>query len=151
MRVRAAREADLAPVLALLRADVVRATPEPGTVTRRHREALAEITADPHADVLVGEVEGRIVATCQVNWLRHLTHDAGLVCQVEAVRVAAAARGRGHGRRLMAHVLDEARGRGAVRVQLTSNVDRADAHRFYRSLGFEASHLGMKRYLEGPR
>ena len=37
-----------------------------------------------------------------------------------------------------------ARRRGCVLVQLTTDKSRLDAHRFYRQLGFVASHEGMK-------
>jgi hypothetical protein len=37
-----------------------------------------------------------------------------------------------------------ARARGCVRLQLTTNKNRIDAHRFYKRLGFVASHEGMK-------
>ena len=33
-------------------------------------------------------------------------------------------------------------------LQLTTNGERAAARRFYESLGFEGSHLGMKLYLK---
>jgi len=151
MRIRSATDADLEAVLALLRTDVMRtapgARPEPTEVTERQRAAMRVITADPTADVLVGEVDGRVVATTQVNWLQHLTHDGGLICQIEAVRVEASVRGQGLGAELMEHVLAEAQRRGAVRAQLTTMVARTDAHRFYQRLGFVPSHVGMKRYL----
>ena len=51
----------------------------------------------------------------------------------------------------MRHVLDLARGRGAVRVELTTNAQRTAARRFYDRLGFTASHVGMKYYLGGER
>jgi hypothetical protein len=34
-----------------------------------------------------------------------------------------------------------------VVIQLTSDKSRVEAHRFYESLGFEISHLGMKLML----
>ena len=37
--------------------------------------------------------------------------------------------------------------RGCALVQLATDKRRADAHRFYRRLGFEASHEGMKLML----
>ena len=37
-----------------------------------------------------------------------------------------------------------ARRRGCALVQLTTDKARTDAHRFYRRLGFVASHEGMK-------
>ena len=69
----------------------------------------------------------------------------------DALTVRAArreARGAGLGRRLMAVALDEARARGCRVVQLTTDRSRVDAHRFYETLGFRASHLGMKLPLE---
>ena len=37
-----------------------------------------------------------------------------------------------------------ARARGCALVQLTTDKRRLDAHRFYRRLGLEAAHEGMK-------
>jgi GNAT superfamily N-acetyltransferase len=47
----------------------------------------------------------------------------------------------------MSAIEDAARRRGAARMQLTSNRQRHDAHRFYERLGYEATHVGMKKYL----
>lgn len=144
---RAATASDLPAVLALQRGDSMHYFDEPGDVTDRQRAAFEEISADPHQDLLVGELDGRVVATAQVTWMRMLAADGGLYCQVEAVRTAADLRGQGIGAALMAHVEEEARRRGAARIQLTSNRKRVDAHRFYERLGFETSHVGMKKYL----
>jgi len=43
--------------------------------------------------------------------------------------------------------LDRARARGCRLAQLTTDKRRTDAHRFYASRGFEASHEGFKRAL----
>ncbi len=151
MIIREATRADLPAVLALVAADAIRevaedvgrdGAPAPGYVA-----AYEEITADPNALLLVGVLDGEVVATCQVNFLRHLMYHGGLVGQVESVRTAAGLRGQGIGTALMEWVLAECRRRGAVRLQLTSNAARTDAHRFYERLGFVASHVGMKRYL----
>jgi GNAT superfamily N-acetyltransferase len=147
LAVRVARAEDLADILALQRADSMHSFDEPGEVTGRQRAAFEEISTDPNQDLLVGEVGGRVVATAQVTWMRMLAADGGLYCQVEAVRTAADLRGRGIGAALMAHVEDEARRRGATRIQLTSNRQRTDAHRFYERLGYESTHVGMKKYL----
>ena len=146
--VREADPGDLLAILRLLAEDALPPVPPPSAPSDRQRAALAELLADPAQQVLVGELDGEIVATCQVSWLRHLLRDGGLVCQVESVRVAADRRGRGLGERLMRHVLDDARRRDCVRVQLTTNAGRAHAHRFYERLGFRASHVGMKLYFE---
>ena len=71
--------------------------------------------------------------------------------QIEAVRVAAAQRGRGVGRAMLRWAIEQCRARGCGLVQLTTDKRRADAHRFYESLGFGASHEGMKLALRDPR
>jgi GNAT superfamily N-acetyltransferase len=40
--------------------------------------------------------------------------------------------------------IGEARRRGCRLIQLTTDKQRLDAHRFYERLGFVASHEGMK-------
>jgi GNAT superfamily N-acetyltransferase len=164
--VREARRSDLPTILALVAADAIREVEEivavgsswpaagetdpagAGTdVAPEYVAAFDAISADPNALLLVGELDGEVVATCQLNFLRHLMYRGGLVAQVESVRTAGHLRGRGIGTTLLRWVIAEARRRGAVRVQLTSNVKRVDARRFYERLGFVASHVGMKLYL----
>jgi GNAT superfamily N-acetyltransferase len=76
-----------------------------------------------------------------------MMYGAGLVCQIESVRVLSRMRGRGLGRELIQWIIADARRRGCARVELTSNANRTDARRFYEGLGFRASHVGMKLYL----
>lgn len=145
LRVREAEPDDLATILALNAEDSQHYFDEPDHVTDNQRAALAEITADPNQQMLVGEIDGKIVCTAQITWMRVLSADGGLYCQVEAVRTSSTRRGEGIGAALMAHVEAEAIGRGAVRIQLTSNRVRTRAHAFYERLGFEATHVGMKK------
>ena len=70
--------------------------------------------------------------------------------QIEGVRVAASARGRGVGRALMEEAIARCEAKGCGLVQLTTDAARTDAHRFYEGLGFVTSHLGMKRSLTAP-
>ena len=144
---RSAVPADLPAVLELLALDALRTGPEPAAVTDRQRAAFDEIAADPQADLVVGDLDGRIVATATVNHLRGLSHDGGLICQIEAVRTADDLRGQGIGTALIATIVEAARGRGCVRVQLTSNRQRDRAHAFYERLGFVPSHVGFKLLL----
>ncbi|WP_332662387.1 GNAT family N-acetyltransferase [Aeromicrobium sp.] len=147
LRIRTATPDDLEAILALVAEDSMHYYSEPAEVTDNQRAALDEISADPNQDLLVGEIDGVVVCTAQVSWLRMLSADGGLYCQVEAVRTSAARRAQGIGATLMAHIEDEARRRGAARMQLTSNRERLRAHEFYERLGFVASHVGMKKYL----
>ena len=145
MLIRQARSGDLEAVVGLLREDVIREVDESREPPVSYRAAFEEIRGDAHQDLLVGEV----VATAQVTWVRHLTYGGGLMCQLESVRVRSDRRGEGLGRQLVEHVVAAARAREAARVELTTNARRDRAQAFYRSLGFTASHVGMKLYL-GP-
>jgi GNAT superfamily N-acetyltransferase len=68
--------------------------------------------------------------------------------QIEAVRVSSRRRGEGLGRWFFDALIAIARERGCGLVQLTSDKRRTEAHRFYGSLGFVASHEGFKLSLE---
>ena len=147
LRIRPATPDDLEAILTLTAEDSMHYYDEPAEVTDNQRAAIEEIIADQHQDLLVGELDGAVVCTAQVTWMRMLAADGGLYCQVEAVRTSAARRGQGIGAALMAYIEDEARRRGAARMQLTTNRDRVRAHAFYERLGFVGSHIGMKKYL----
>ncbi|UIJ35532.1 GNAT family N-acetyltransferase [Allobranchiibius sp. GilTou73] len=55
--------------------------------------------------------------------------------------------GTGLGRAMFAWAHAWGRARGAILAQLTTDASRTDAQRFYERLGYEASHIGMKRPL----
>jgi len=119
-------------------------------VSDGHVRAFEAIAADPNNAVYVAEAGQKIVGTFQLTFIRQLSYGGCLVAQVESVFVDESARSLGVGTAMMEFARAEAERRGALRVQLTSNIKRERAHRFYERLGFEASHRGMKLYLQ-PR
>ena len=92
----------------------------------------------------MADLDGEVVGTMQLTFMPSLSRRGGERAEIEAVRVAASQRGAGLGRRMIGWAVDEARARGCALVQLTTDKRRADAHRFYESLGFTATHEGMK-------
>ena len=110
--------------------------------------ALEEILASPVDRLVVGEMEGRVIATGQVTFVRSLPHRGRKRAIVEAVQVDGSLRNRGVGARLIAHLVELSRSEGAGIVELTSNAARIDAHRFYDRLGFAHSHVAFKLKLE---
>jgi len=144
MHIRRAMAQDLPEILRMLFDD--RATPsnEADPQARCYADAFAEMQHSDWNGIYVAEVDDRIVGTFMLTFIRHLMRRGGLVAQIEAVRVDASERGRGHGAAMMRWAIDEARRRGCARMQLTSNKSRKDAHRFYEHLGFRATHEGMK-------
>lgn len=109
--------------------------------------AFEAIDADPGNELIVAEDDGEIVATCQLTFTPGLSRGGAWRMTVEAVRVTTNRRGGGIGRRLMAYAIGRARERNCRVVQLTTDKRRTEAHRFYESLGFVASHEGMKKSL----
>jgi GNAT superfamily N-acetyltransferase len=144
---RRAREGDLPAIVGLLAADVLGATRDglpAGGDLAPYQRAFRAIDADPAHLLIVAEAGGELVATLQVSFLPGLARRGALRAQVEAVRVREDHQGGGLGAAIMTWVIDEARRRGCVLVQLTTDKTRTRAHRFYERLGFTASHEGMK-------
>jgi GNAT superfamily N-acetyltransferase len=115
-----------------------------------YQSALAEIQATDGSDVLVAQVDGQIAGMCQLMVFRHFQRRGGRCAEVESMHVHPDFRGKGIGAQLLDAAVDAAWRSGCYRIQLTSNVQRTDAHRFYERRGFAPSHLGFKRLLELP-
>ena len=107
--------------------------------------AFAAIQADPRNEVIVLEREGQVVATMQLTIIPGLSRGGATRLQIEAVHVASGAQSSGFGSAMMRWVIDEAApALGVAFIQLTSDAQRVDAHRFYKRLGFVDSHIGFK-------
>jgi GNAT superfamily N-acetyltransferase len=109
-----------------------------------YREAVRATAGDPNNGLYVAELEGRVVGAFHLTIIQYVAYRGGRVAQIENVIVEPSMRGRGVGEAMMRWAIDEARRRGCLRVQLTTNKVRKRAHRFYERLGFVASHEGMK-------
>ncbi len=110
-------------------------------------DAIREIERTDGNYLMVADLGGRLVAMLQLITFRHLQHRGGLCAEIESMHVAADMRGQDIGDRLLDHAVRRACELGCYRVQLTSKVDRADAHRLYEAHDFVATHKGYKRYL----
>jgi len=147
--IRRATEADLARATELIALGAIvpgsSADGSPGDLPL-YRAALREIDATGGA-VLVAEVGGQVVGLCQLIVFRHLQARGGLCAEIESMHVHPEHRSGGVGAALLTDAIERARTLGCYRVQLTSNVARTDAHRFYERLGFVPTHLGFKLLL----
>ena len=144
MNLRTATRSDLPAVLALLADENAVTDPASVVVGAAYEKAFADITADARNEILVLEEGGTVVGCLQATYIPGLGKGGAERALIEAVRIRADRRSGGLGRRLMEQAVERARQRGCALVQLTSNRSRADAHRFYTSLGFTASHEGFK-------
>ncbi|MGB7754482.1 MAG: GNAT family N-acetyltransferase [Salinisphaera sp.] len=147
---RRAEGSDLETLVAMLADDELGAKREQAALPLAdgYRRAFAAIEADPNNDVIVA-VEGEaVVGMLQLTFLPGLTYVGSWRAQIEGVRVAGDRRGLGIGRGLCEWAIAHARERGCRLVQLTTDKTRPEALRFYESLGFIASHEGLKQRLD---
>ena len=145
--IRSARDADLAALVELMTLGSLVADREAAGSPDRYEEALAEIRSTPGCDVLVAELGGSVVGMCQLVVFRHLQSVGGRCAEIESVHVHPTRRSRGIGGALVEAAVAAASAAGCYRVQLTSNKERTEAHRFYERHGFAATHEGYKRAL----
>ncbi len=146
---RPARRDDLPAIVALLADDVLGRDREmAGPLHPCYVEAYLAIERDANQLLAVAERPGQIVGWLQLSFIPGLTRQGMWRGQIEGVRVAGTERGGGIGRAMLEWAIAECRRRGCGLVQLTSDEHRADAHRFYEALGFQATHRGYKLGLE---
>jgi GNAT superfamily N-acetyltransferase len=146
---RTALVSDLPRVVGLIADDEI-ARARTGEVGPEHEAAFAAIDADPNNALVVVELDGEVVGTMQLTVVPGISRRGASRLLVEAVRVDRRLRGRGVGRAMMVWAHAWGTERGCALAQLTSDKQRTDAHRFYRSLGYEQTHEGFKRGL-APR
>jgi GNAT superfamily N-acetyltransferase len=110
--------------------------------------AFQQINTDPNQELIVAQLDGKVVGTLHLMFLPSISYQGQLRAQVESVRVDKQYQNQGIGSDMMKWTIERAKEYGAHMMQLTSNKARQDAHRFYERLGFKGSHLGMKLNLK---
>jgi GNAT superfamily N-acetyltransferase len=99
------------------------------------RERLMYWLPDQASRVLVADVDGRVAGCISVHAIPYLEH-TGRWLRIESLVVDACRRRGGAGRALINAAERLARQWGCLLIEVTSKRSRADAHAFYRSLGF---------------
>ena len=142
--IRRATASDVATIVAMIADDQLGATRDSADDLTPYLAAFEQIDADPNQLLVVAERNDDVIGTLQLTIIPGLSRRGATRGLIEAVRVAAPARGSGLGTTLIQWAVEESRARGCALVQLTSDKSRTDAHRFYTNLGFENSHEGFK-------
>jgi GNAT superfamily N-acetyltransferase len=141
--VRRAARADLSAIVAMLADDVLGQSREsPGDPA--YAAAFEAMERDPNQFPAVLEDAGEVVGYLQLTFIPGLSLRGMLRGQIESVRVASSRRGQRLGHVMLQWAIEECRRRGCGVVQLAMNKTRDDTLRFYKSLGFVASHEGLK-------
>jgi ribosomal protein S18 acetylase RimI-like enzyme len=150
LQLRNATADDLPAIVGMLADDFLGGTREKveESISESYISAFREIEKDPNNELVVAELDGKIVGTFQLTYTPSLSFQGGKRCTVESVRVDSSLRGQGIGREMMLWAIERAKEKGCVSMQLTTHKERENAHRFYERLGFESTHLGMKLKLK---
>ena len=106
-------------------------------------QELSKTGADP---IIVAVAEDRVVGFLAAHLCRMLQY-ASPVVRVTALVVEHPARHRGVGRLLMEHAEQIGSAAGREFVELTSAMNRAQAHAFYRSIGYEPNSFRFRKPL----
>jgi len=150
VHVRTARRADVPAIVYLLADDTLGSSREQPTdpLPQAYWDAFDAISAQSGNELLVAEANGEVVGCLQLTVIPGLSRVGTRRGQIEGVRVSSRHRGQRIGEALVEAATDHARQLGCALVQLTTDRRRVDAHRFYERLGFESTHIGMKRAIE---
>jgi ribosomal protein S18 acetylase RimI-like enzyme len=146
--IRNAAARDVPAIVAMLADDPLGREREDIEVPAPYLAAFAAIDADSNNELLVALDGERIVGTLQITYAPGLSRKGAWRATLEGVRVSTEQRGHGVGRTLVLEAIDRARARGCRIVQLTSDLSRVEARRFYESLGFRHTHAGLKMAID---
>ena len=143
---RRAQASDLPAIIALLADDVLGQQREDASSppNRKYVEAFHAIDTDHNQLQVVATHGDEVIGTLQLSFIPGLARQGAWRGQIEGVRIAAAHRGSGLGQQMFEWAIAQCRARGCNLVQLTTDRERPDAHRFYERLGFVGSHIGYK-------
>ncbi|GAA3393413.1 GNAT family N-acetyltransferase [Streptomyces roseoviridis] len=144
LEIRPAERGDLPAIVAMLADDPLGAQRESPDDLTPYNAAFDRLAPDPNQHLVVAVRAGKVVGTLQLTVIPGLSRRGTTRSIIEGVRIHAEERGSGLGTRLIEWAVEESRTQGCRLVQLTSDVTRTDAHRFYERLGFEPSHVGFK-------
>ena len=150
MIVKPAKKSDLPIIIKLLSDDVLGSKREnyETPLPKGYYVAFENIIRDENQELVVIKNSNKdVIGTLQLTFIPYLTYQGGRRAQIEAVRVGKEYRGKGYGRKLFEWAINRSREKGAHLVQLTTDKKRYQAIEFYRTLGFNDSHLGMKLHL----
>jgi GNAT superfamily N-acetyltransferase len=102
------------------------------------------VSASPDHKIFIAESEEIVVGLMSFHAL-DILYGAGKIGRITALVVTESERGKGIGRLLVQKAEELALESNCKRLELTTSIHRTDAHKFYESLGFEAT---SKRFIK---
>lgn len=146
---RQATRKDVPEIVRLLADDTLGAAREQYTepLSQQYYLAFDEISSDKNNYLIVAELNNRIVGTLQLTFITYLTYQGGKRAIIEGVRIDKSTRGKGVGKAMLEWAIHKATNESCHVIQLTTDKKRPEAFEFYKSLGFIATHEGMKLHI----
>ena len=146
INIRDATNDDLVTIISMLADDPLgqsrESTVEP--LDQNYQDAFDAIEEDINQVLAVVEVDNVIAGCLQLSFIPGLSRIGMWRAQIESVRIGKDFRDKGLGQVMIEWAIGEAKKRGCGLLQLTSDIQRPQAIRFYEKLGFVNSHAGMK-------
>jgi len=149
--IRKALESDVADMVKLMSDNFLGQQREQieGEIAQSYYDAFHTIDRDINQMLVAVTSDNKLIGTLQISFITNMSFMGAKRALIEGVHVDKDLRGKGIGKIMMEWAINEARKSGCRFVQLTSNKQRLDAHRFYKKLGFTPSHEGFKLDLVG--
>ena len=150
MKFKTAKKNDIPSIVRMLSDDELGSKREDykNPLPKKYYEAFQNIMQDKNQELVILENDNNdIIGTLQLTFIPYLTYQGGLRAQIEAVRIHKNYRGQGFGKKIFQWAINRSRDKGAHMVQLTTDKHRPEAIKFYKTLGFNDSHIGMKLHL----
>jgi GNAT superfamily N-acetyltransferase len=110
--------------------------PEARMDAEQMRGLMADMAAYPDFRAYLALDDGVPVGTFTLMVFSSPSHRGARQAMLDAVVVARSSRGQGVGGAMLRHAMQIAAASGCYKMMLSSNLKRADAHRFYEDLGF---------------
>ena len=132
--IREATESDIPAVLGLYRDAGIDG--DAGFSVEEATAHIASLHRYPYFRVFLALSDGLAVGTYELAILDNMAKRGKKSGVVEDVAVSPAYQGKGIGRAMMQHALEQCRSADCYKMTFSSNVKREGAHRFYDSLSF---------------
>jgi len=149
VNIRCAEKRDLPRLVELMKALTIttsQAESEGASSMAEFEKVFEHIESDPKHHLLVVEVDGKVIGSGDVLVVPNLSHRGLPWAVIENVIVEENMRCQGIARKLIAYMIDLAKGSGCYKIGLSSDKRRSAAHRLYESLGFRQYGLGYRIY-----
>ena len=113
---------------------------------RQATEQIAELSKTGADPIFLALTDGQVLGLLALHLSRMLQYPSPIL-RVTALVVDRRARRRGVGKLLMQHAEQVGSAAGCEFVELTSAMDRAEAHAFYRNIGYQPNSLRFRKPL----